>query len=178
PFLDLGRRKIELPTRLRNRGLALDDLQHQRRLAPRRPTLDFFFHHHAHGCLLRKVTPEQEITGSLHGRHAGSAVPCCETPPDRGRSPGSPCPDGPSLSLPLLPPGSTSRRPPKDRHPRPGGSVLHRRGWVSFTSAVTSSNTSPYSPLARRHPALGGLRSLPRQMRLLAPTGGSCDARR
>src|SRR5690606_24797417 len=44
---------------------------------------------------------------------------------------------GPSLSLPLLPPGSTSRRPPKDRHPRPGGSVLHRRGWVSFTSAVT-----------------------------------------
>ncbi|MGY0635121.1 hypothetical protein, partial [Luteimonas sp. A478] len=32
------------------------------------PTLDFFFHHHAHGCLLRKVTPEQEITGSLHER--------------------------------------------------------------------------------------------------------------
>src|SRR5690606_38485489 len=71
PFLDLGRRKIELPTRLRNRGLALDDLQHQRRLAPRRPTLDFFFHHHAHECLLRKVTPEQEITGSLQHHNQG-----------------------------------------------------------------------------------------------------------
>src|SRR5690625_1833200 len=65
PLLDLRRRQIELAARLRHSGLALDDLQYQRRLAPRRPTLDFLFHHHAHGCLLRKVTPEQEITGSL-----------------------------------------------------------------------------------------------------------------
>src|SRR5690606_19070642 len=32
----------------------------------RGPTLDFLFHHHAHGLLLRNVPPEQEITGSLH----------------------------------------------------------------------------------------------------------------
>src|SRR3546814_13176515 len=31
PVLDLRRRKIELSARLRNRGLALDDLQYQRR---------------------------------------------------------------------------------------------------------------------------------------------------
>src|SRR3546814_5381732 len=43
PVLDLRRRKIELSARLRNRGLALDDLQYQRRLPARCPTLDFFF---------------------------------------------------------------------------------------------------------------------------------------
>ncbi|MDH5822337.1 hypothetical protein QFW77_04940, partial [Luteimonas sp. RD2P54] len=35
-----------------------------------RPTLDLFFHYRAHSCLLGKVTPEQEITGSLHPRAA------------------------------------------------------------------------------------------------------------
>src|SRR3546814_14779695 len=48
PVLDLRRRKIELSARFRNRGLALDDLQYQRRLPARCPTLDFFFHHCAH----------------------------------------------------------------------------------------------------------------------------------
>src|SRR5699024_8889122 len=48
---------------------------YQRRLAPRRPTLDFLFHHHAHGCLLRKVTPEQEITGSLQLPRGGPVWP-------------------------------------------------------------------------------------------------------
>src|SRR5690606_9672171 len=95
-------RKIELPTRLRNRGLALDDLQHQRRLAPRRPTLDFFFHHHAHECLLRKVTPEQEITGSLHicgtadwNNRGSSPAPCASgwLRPVRPRRPPAPRPN-------------------------------------------------------------------------------------
>lgn len=44
PALDLRRRQIELSARLRNRGLTLHDLQHQRRLAARCPTLDLFFH--------------------------------------------------------------------------------------------------------------------------------------
>ncbi|WP_277434988.1 site-specific integrase, partial [Stenotrophomonas acidaminiphila] len=41
-------------------------LQHQRRLPPCCPTFDLFFHYRAHRRLLEKVTPEQEITGSLH----------------------------------------------------------------------------------------------------------------
>src|SRR5690606_31312445 len=54
----------------------------------------------------------------------------------------------------LLPPGSTSRRSPKDRHPRPGGSVLHRRGWVSFTSAVTLNNAFGDTLKERRVPSI------------------------
>ena len=49
------------------RRLALDDLKDQRRLAPGGPTLDLFFHHYAHRCLLWwVVTPEQVFSGSLH----------------------------------------------------------------------------------------------------------------
>lgn len=66
PTLDRRQRQIELPAGLDHRGLALDDVQYQRRLAPGCPTLDLCFHHAAHQCLLLEVSPEQEITGSLH----------------------------------------------------------------------------------------------------------------
>src|SRR5690554_3096503 len=49
---------------------------------------------------------------------------------------------------------------------------------VGLRASAKSSNTPPYSPLARRHPALRGAPSLPRQLTALAPTGGTCDARR
>ena len=66
PAFDLRRGPIELPAGCGHCRLALDDLKDQRRLAPGGPALDPFFHHFAHQCLLRtKVTPEQEISGSL-----------------------------------------------------------------------------------------------------------------
>lgn len=52
PALDLGRRQVELAAGRSHGGLALDDLKDQCRLAPGRPTLDLFFHHFAHRCLL------------------------------------------------------------------------------------------------------------------------------
>ena len=47
---------------------------------------------------------------------------------------------------------------------------------VGLRASAKSSNTSPYSPLARRHLALRGAPSLLRQLPSLAPTGGTCDA--
>ncbi len=47
-------------------GLALDDVQDQSRLALGRPALDVVFHLNAHRCFLSTLTPEQEISGSIH----------------------------------------------------------------------------------------------------------------
>jgi len=58
-----------MPTGFGDGRPPLDDFQYQRRLPARRPTLDLFFLYRAHGCLLDKVTPEQEITGSLQNPH-------------------------------------------------------------------------------------------------------------
>nr|WP_206416660.1 hypothetical protein [Xanthomonas axonopodis] len=53
PAFDFIGRQVELPAGQRHRRLPLDDLQHQRRLAPGRPALDLFFVHHCtHRCLL------------------------------------------------------------------------------------------------------------------------------
>jgi hypothetical protein len=48
PFLDLRRPQIELTASFGYLRFALDDLQHQRRLPTRCPTLAVFFHHCTH----------------------------------------------------------------------------------------------------------------------------------
>ena len=65
PFLDLGGRKIELPGGLGDRRLPLNDFQHQRALAPCRPTFDLVVHRNAHRLSPQIITPEQKSTGSL-----------------------------------------------------------------------------------------------------------------
>jgi hypothetical protein len=65
PLLNLGRRQIKLPTHLRNRCVALDDLQYHSRLSARRPALDVFVHSHAH-----RVTPQRlHLSRFLLGRY-------------------------------------------------------------------------------------------------------------
>jgi hypothetical protein len=44
----------------------LDDFHDHCCLAPGRSALDLFVHRHTHRVTPRKVTPEQEFTGSLH----------------------------------------------------------------------------------------------------------------
>ncbi len=64
-LLDLRRGQVIRTAGLGYDGLALDDVKHQGRLALGRPALDVAFHHRAHRCVLSKLTPEQEFTGSI-----------------------------------------------------------------------------------------------------------------
>lgn len=70
--LDLRGRQVIGPVRLRDPGLALDVLQHQRRFAPRRPAFHLFIHRKAHRVVLSNMVPERAFKGSfvtsvLHG---------------------------------------------------------------------------------------------------------------
>ena len=72
--LDLRRRRVMAPARLRHASLAPDDLQHQRRLALGPPTLDLFVHQRNHGVFLSTVTPEQVFTGAIHAEGVSAKI--------------------------------------------------------------------------------------------------------
>src|SRR5690606_33088251 len=63
PVFDLRGRQVELPAGLGHRRFPPDDLQYQRRLAARSPSLDLFFHHCTHGCLLKRLHLSRKLLG-------------------------------------------------------------------------------------------------------------------